>query len=129
MALRGGLLSKTILIVEDDPQVRALLKVVLSNEGFQVIEAEDGTRALDQIRKRRGRVAAVLTDIDMGRMNGTELAESVKAQFPTVPILFISALPVPLAELEQLIPGSAFVSKPFDAATLIKTVRKLIEQS
>ena len=71
----------------------------------------------------------MLTDIDMGRMDGMELAESVKAEFPTIPIMFISALPVPPAELERLIPGSAFVSKPFDGGALVKAVRKLIEQS
>ena len=122
-------MAKSILIVEDESQVRTLLELVLSTEGFDVIEAEDGARALTILRKRRGRVAAVLTDIDMGRMNGIELAESVKAEFPTIPILFISALPVPPAELERLVPGSAFVSKPFDGAALVKTVRKLIDQS
>ncbi len=122
-------MAKSILIVEDESQVRTLLELVLSTEGFDVIEAEDGTRALTLLRKRRGRVAAVLTDIDMGRMNGIEFAESVKAEFPTIPIMFISALPVPPADLDRLVPGSAFVSKPFDGAVLVNAVRNLIEQS
>ena len=53
MAWNGGPLPKPILIVEDESQVRALLELVLSNEGFDVIEAEDGTRALTILRRRR----------------------------------------------------------------------------
>ena len=121
-------MSESIVIVEDESQIRTLLKRVLSKEGFSVIEAEDGTRALPRIRKLRGRVAAVLTDIDMGRMNGIELAESLMAEFPAVPIVFISALPVPPAELERVVPGSAFVHKPFESGDVIKIVREVISK-
>jgi CheY-like chemotaxis protein len=115
-------MSKSIVIVEDDSQIRTLLKRVLAKEGFNIIEAEDGTRALPRIRKLRGRVAAVLTDIDMGRMNGLELAESLRAEFPTIAIIFLSALPVPPAELERVAPGSAFIHKPFESGDLVKAV-------
>jgi DNA-binding response OmpR family regulator len=118
---------KSLVIVEDDAQIRALLTHVLSNEGFDVVAAEDGAGALTRVRKRGGRFAAVLTDIDMGRMNGLELAQLVRAEFPAMPILFISGLPVPPTELAQLVPGSAFISKPFDGADLVKTIRKLID--
>ena len=121
-------MSKTILIVEDDVQVRDLLKLVLSAAGFELIEAEDGTRGLTMLRKHRGRVAAILTDVDMGRMNGIEFGELAREQFPEVPILFLSALPVPSAELQRAVPGSTFVSKPFDSAALVQTVRGLVEK-
>jgi two-component system chemotaxis response regulator CheY len=122
-------LSKSILIVEDDPQVRNLIKLVLAGEGFDLVEAEDGARGLSQILRNRGRFAAVLTDIDMGRMNGIEFAESVKEHYPAVPILFISALPVGPEELQRAAPGSTFIRKPFDSTALIQTVRTMVGKS
>lgn len=114
-----------ILVVEDEPQIRALLKTALTEEGFKVIEAQDGTVALKELWKRKGKVAILVTDVDMGRMNGLELAESARAQYPEVPILFVSGLPMQPAELERIAPRSAFVTKPFTVKTLIKAVRKL----
>jgi len=116
---------KPILIVEDETQVRSLLKVMLTEEGFEVVEAKDGTVALHELWKRRGNVAMLVTDIDMGRMGGIELAQSVRAQYPELPILFVSGLPMPPDEVEKIAPGSVLVTKPFDVATLVGAVRKL----
>src|SRR3979411_519403 len=117
---------KPILVVEDESQVRSLLKVLLAEQGFEVIEAKDGTGALHELWKRGGKVAMLVTDVDMGRMNGLELAQSVKSQFPALPILFVSGLPMLSSELERAAPGSALVTKPFDVATLAQAVRRLI---
>ena len=116
---------KPILIVEDETEVRSLLKVVLTEEGFEVVEAKDGTVALHELWKRRGNVAMLVTDIDMGRMNGIELAQSVRSQYPALPILFVSGLPMPPDEVERILPGGVLVTKPFDVATLVAAVRKL----
>lgn len=119
--------SRPILVVEDDQEIRSLLKVMLAESGFEVIAAKDGTGALHELRKRGGDVGLMVTDVDMGRMNGIELAGSVRSQYPAVPILFISGLPIPASELEAVAPGAVLVTKPFGAATLIQAVRKLIE--
>src|SRR3954465_9802112 len=97
---------KPILIVEDETPVRSLLKVMLTEEGFEVVEAKDGTVALNELWKRKGKVAMLVTDIDMGRMGGIELAESARLQYPTLPILFVSGLPMPPEEVERIAPGS-----------------------
>src|SRR4051795_8581300 len=96
---------KTILIVEDEEPVRSLLKVMLTEEGFEVVEAKDGTVALNELWKRRGNVAMLVTDIDMGRMGGIELAESARSHYPALPILFVSGLPMPPEEVERIAPG------------------------
>ena len=119
--------SRPILVVEDEQEIRSLLKVMLAESGFEVIAAKDGTGALHELRKRGGDVGLMVTDVDMGRMNGIELAGSVRSQYPAVPILFISGLPIPASELEAVAPGAVLVTKPFGAATLIQAVRKLIE--
>jgi CheY-like chemotaxis protein len=121
-----GQVAKPVLVVEDEQEVRSLLKLMLAESGFEVIVAKDGTAALHELWKRRGDVALVVTDIDMGRMNGLELAQSVQSEYPAVPILFVSGLPVPQSELEAVAPGTALVTKPFGPATLVEAVRKLI---
>ena len=65
-----GQVSKPILVVEDEQEVRSLLKLMLADSGFDVIVAKDGTGALHELRKRGGDVALMVTDVDMGRMNG-----------------------------------------------------------
>ena len=117
---------KPVLVVEDEQDVRSLLRVILSQAGFEVIVAEDGIDAFHELGKRRGDVALVVTDVDMGRMNGIEFAASVLTQYPAVPILFVSGLPIAPSELEAVVPGAVLLTKPFGAATLIQAVRKLI---
>jgi DNA-binding response OmpR family regulator len=121
-------ISKPILVVEDEQEVRSLLKLMLAESGFEVIVAKDGTSALHELHKRGGNVALMVTDVDMGRMNGLELAGSVRSEYPAVPILFVSGLPVPAGELEAVAPGMILVTKPFGPATLVQAVRKLIEE-
>ena len=117
---------KPILVVEDEPDVRSVLKAMLSEAGFEVIVAKDGASALHELWKRVGKVRILVTDVDMGRMGGMELAESVRSQYPAVPILFISGLPVAASELEKAAPGTFLLAKPFGAATLVEAVQKLI---
>jgi CheY-like chemotaxis protein len=120
------LAPKPILVVEDESQIRSLLKVMLAEQGFEIIEAKDGTAALHELWKCRGNVALLVTEVDMGRMNGLELAQSVRSQYPALPVLFVSGLPMPAAELERIAPGSFLVTKPFDVATLVQAVHKLM---
>ncbi len=115
-----------IVLVEDEPGVRSFIKTILTGAGYLVIEAADGTSAFHEIRERAGRIAALLTDIDMGRMGGVELAELIRSEYPFVPILFFSGLPIPPDNLERVAPGSGFLAKPFQAATLIEAVQKLV---
>jgi two-component system, cell cycle sensor histidine kinase and response regulator CckA len=121
-----GRVAKPILVVEDEQEVRSLLKLMLAESDFEVIVAKDGTAALHELWKRRGNVALVVTDVDMGRMNGLELAQSVRSEYPAVPILFVSGLPIPQSELEAVAPGTVLITKPFGPATLVQALRKLI---
>ena len=118
--------QKPILVVEDEPHVRSVLQAMLAEAGFEVIVAKDGTSAVHELRKRRGKVGLLVTDVDMGHMNGIELAQSVRSQYPAVPILFVSGLPIPQTELEAVAPGTVLLTKPFGAATLVEAIRKLI---
>src|SRR5690348_12669169 len=118
--------AKPILVVEDESQVGPLVKVMLAEQGFDVIDAQDETGAVRDLGKRKGKVAMLVTDVDMGRMGGLEFARSVRSQYPDLPVLFVSGLPMAANELEEAASGSILVTKPFDVATLTQAVRKLM---
>jgi two-component system cell cycle sensor histidine kinase/response regulator CckA len=114
--------SRTVLVVEDDPMVRALLSRLLATEGFTILAAADGEDALGVLHDN-GHVALVVTDIRMPNMDGLELARHLAARTPAPPLLFISGFA--LAVGEQL-PG-LFLAKPFKPDELVAAVRSLLD--
>jgi DNA-binding response OmpR family regulator len=119
-------MPKPILIVDDEPQIRSMLKKLLSRNGFETIESADGQSALSTVRNRSGDIAALIADVETTGISGTELARVVRAEFPTVPILLMSAIPNWGDELDQNGPESGFVQKPFDPATFMRKLRNLL---
>ena len=115
-----------ILIVDNEPQVLSLMSRLLSRQGFQVIEAHDGPSALAAVRERDGKVAALLTDIDMEGMSGIALARIITTEFPNTPVLFVTAVATSGEELRLDVPNCGFVQKPFDPAILVRSLRILM---
>jgi DNA-binding response OmpR family regulator len=118
------MLTLPILVVDDEPQVRLLIRAVLSKRGFRIMEATDGASALSILRDLHGAIALVITDYSMPGFNGDVLAQLVKAQFPIIPVLLVSA--------DENAPGcasgDAFVAKPFPLAKLMEAVRLLLSR-
>jgi CheY-like chemotaxis protein len=104
-----------VLVVDDEPQIRLLVKTLLSEEGFESIEASDGCSAFATLRKLDGAISLLLTDIEIpgSPMNGIELAGAVRSEFPEVPVLFVSGQS-PTTDLNSAAPRNEFVKKPFD---------------
>ena len=121
---------KPVLLVDDEPQIRLLVKTLLSEEGFESIEASDGCGAFATAKRLDGAISLLLTDIDMpgSPMNGIELARAVKSEFPDVPILLVSGQR-PATDLDSVAPGNVFVKKPFDPRVFADTARKLVTQA
>ncbi len=116
-----------ILIVDDDPQIRLLINKLLARQGFQVIEAHDGCSALAALRKSGGAVGALLTDIEMAGMSGIDLARRMASEFPTIPILMMSASDISEEALRCAVPRYAlFVRKPFNGRSFIQSFQKLV---
>jgi CheY-like chemotaxis protein len=113
-----------ILVVDDEAQVRCLLKRILVCHGFTVVEADDGTSALGKVREMGGHIAGLITDIDMTGMTGIDLAKRVASEFPKIPILFVSSA---APESTKAVAGSAFLAKPFHPATLVDAVQRLVQ--
>ncbi|MBV9572793.1 MAG: response regulator [Acidobacteriales bacterium] len=84
----------TLLIVDDDPGVRELYRLLLASYGYRVIAADSGHQALDFFHSKSD-IAAVVTDYEMPGMNGAEFAAVVKRFNPRMPVIMVSGSPPP----------------------------------
>jgi PAS domain S-box-containing protein len=117
----------TILLVEDEPGVRAVAKKILGRLGYRVVEAANGADALFLWTIHRSRVKLVLTDAVMPLMGGRELAERLREVGADVPVLFMSGY----ADGErggEVPAGAPLIGKPFSAETLRERVGALLRE-
>jgi len=123
--LRGG--QSTILVVEDEPQVRRLLVEVLSGLGYRVLEADSGPAALQLLAQHRDELDLVVTDVVMPGINGVDLVEQLKAHVPSLRVLFVSGYPGDkLADSGWSPEAGPLVSKPFTRAKLAQAVLEVL---
>ncbi|MBI4914949.1 MAG: GAF domain-containing protein [Acidobacteria bacterium] len=123
----GG--SETILVVEDEAEVRRIVLEVLAGLGYRVLEASDGVEALEQLRSGTARVDLVITDVIMPRMGGRELFEAAAALTWRPRFLFSSGYGETL--VNSGVAGSeraAFIAKPYGIDDLARKVRELLER-
>jgi two-component system, cell cycle sensor histidine kinase and response regulator CckA len=119
--------ERTILVVEDADPIRKLVCTMLSQDGYQCLEARDGTEAL-QVVERAPELHLVLTDVVMPHMGGAELARHLSVLRPEVRIIFMSGYAEdPLVRRIEQAPA-IFLPKPFTAATLTGKVREVLEK-
>jgi signal transduction histidine kinase len=114
--------GETILVVEDEDPVRTLLRRILVEHGYHVLEARDGADGLRRLREHRGEIHLLLTDMVMPEMTGPELAKQVAAQRPGTRVLFMTGY----TEHDPA-GASALLHKPFSSATLLGHVRRLLD--
>ncbi len=119
----GG--AEVVLLVEDDEAVRAGIRAVLVGAGHDVLEAADGYAALRRLEATADAVHVLLTDLVMPQMSGRELARRARALRPALPILFVSGYAPPTDVVFG--PGETFLPKPFDAAGLLATLRRVLD--
>jgi signal transduction histidine kinase len=124
--LPGG--SETILMVEDNTEVRAMLRAFLRRQGYTVLEAESGFEALQVSEHHGGPLQLLLTDVVLPQMPGPELAKGVASVHPEVRVLFMSGYNARnLLEHGIKDPGGAFIQKPFTTDALAKLIRNLLD--
>ena len=114
----------TILIVEDEEEVRALTREVLEMHGFAVLEALDAADALRLGETHPGRLDLLITDVVMPRMSGPELARRLRARRPELRVLCMSGYPERVAADAE--PWTAWLQKPFGPDGLIAKVRECL---
>jgi signal transduction histidine kinase/CheY-like chemotaxis protein len=120
--------NETVLLVEDEEQVRNLTRTMLSRQGYRILEAGSGADALQLARQHPGFIHLLLTDIVMPHMSGVELAREMHAVRPEIRVLFMSGYTDnALAEQRLLTDDMGFIHKPFSSAALQKKVRQTLE--
>ncbi|HLH17784.1 MAG TPA: response regulator [Bryobacteraceae bacterium] len=113
-----------ILVAEDDPIVRNLIRLMLSKEGYAVLTANDGQEALEICEGFRHRIDLLLTDVRMPRMDGVTLAERVRRERPDIKIIVMSGETANIISKENV--REAFLRKPFIPPTLLQCVQRVL---
>jgi len=120
--------KETILLVEDEPTLRELVRRFLERHQYTVLEAEGGRAALDIVAQYTGRIHLLLTDIVMPDMNGRELARRLLRLRPGTPVIYMSGYTErTIQQNGELEPGLAFLQKPFTEEVLTEKVQAVLE--
>jgi CheY-like chemotaxis protein len=126
-AAPGARIPRVILLVEDDPVVRHVVRLLLELEGDVILEAKDGEEALTILQGHAGRLDLLLTDVMMPGLSGAEVCDRVRAGRPGLPTLFISGFyPEAVFPNQRLPEASAFLAKPFMPEELMDAVDDLL---
>jgi CheY-like chemotaxis protein len=121
--------GETVLVVEDDPEVRNLAVALHRNLGYGIVEAATGAGALEQLRSATD-VSLLLTDIVLaGGMNGRELAAEVERRASGIPVLYMSGYSEDaIMHHSRLDTGTELLHKPFRRADLAQAVRRSLDR-
>jgi PAS domain S-box-containing protein len=116
--------TETILLVEDEDEVRPVLEQILSGKGYRVLTASSGDEAIATARRYVGVIDLLLTDVTMPRMKGPELAERILALRPETRVVYMSGYnDEAIAET-----GRICLQKPFSPVTLAQTLRAVLDE-
>ncbi len=126
IATRRG--NECVLLVEDEPAVRRLVQRVLTEQGYRVLEASNGSEALEVASRCGPEIDAVVTDVVMPRLGGPELVRRLRAEHSSLGALFMSGYPGEHDDAdEKPMPEGERIMKPFAASTLLSRLRKVLD--
>ncbi len=119
--------SQTVMIVEDDAATRRLYRFFLANNGYTVLEAEDGQAALERLADNPCDV--IITDMNMPRMGGIEMVRTLREQNSAVHIIMVTAFGTPDTEKMATRAGvNEYLTKPFDFEELENRVKMFFDR-
>lgn len=124
---RASSQPRTILIVDDEVKMRAILSLWLTRHGFAVLEAECGEEALRICKESEGPIHLLLVDVVMPGMSGVELAPQIMALRPDIKVILMSGYRDDQIFLNAALnPNTPFFHKPFTFEALIEKVQELL---
>ncbi|MGB2635884.1 MAG: PAS domain S-box protein [Candidatus Acidiferrum sp.] len=115
--------TETVLLTEDEQDVREIAREFLESGGYSVIEAKDGAEAIQLAAKHRGKIQLLVTDMVMPGMTGQELAVRLQSEHPGLCVVFMSGYSEHAAtEMANADPSVRLLTKPFSRAAILRTV-------
>lgn len=120
--------AETILLVEDQAEVRRYARKMLRQQGYKVLDARSGPEALRVWKRRQGSIDMLLTDVIMPQMSGRELAQDLQAQRPQLKVLYMSGYADDVIARHGILdPATELLQKPFTPDSLGRKVRSLFD--
>ena len=118
----------TVLVVDDDPLVRGIIRDVLQSDGYSVLDARFNSEALVVLRQYQGPIHLMIADVMMPGINGRELAEMLAPSRPTMKVIYVSGYPEEVVREKLNTPEMmTFLQKPFRADDLLRKVRETLQ--
>ena len=116
--------TATVLVVDDDPSMRTLLRRMLERTGFAVVTAVNGRDGIDRFPEQP--VDIVVTDMMMPVLDGADLIRELRSKWPDVRIIAISGVEYPYLRMALGCGAKATLRKPVEAARLVETVQRIL---
>ncbi len=120
-----------VLVVDDEPDVRKVVRMTLEKAGYHVIEAEDGKQAIDEIRKEEHALTldVIITDIRMPNMNGIDVIEYYRKEWSSIPLVVLTGFPdIDMATGLLQYGVVDYLVKPVEGGKLRAAVNKAMNQ-
>jgi two-component system, cell cycle sensor histidine kinase and response regulator CckA len=119
--------NETILLAEDEPSVRELIRKILTEQGHTVLAARNGREALELAQGHEGPIQLVLSDVVMPEMGGSEFVRALVDLRPSIKVLYVSGYPNDEVLHRGIAQSATFVAKPFAPDDLIRKVREVLD--
>lgn len=121
--------NETILLVEDEPALLALSRHILHKQGYKVLEATQGEKAIKIAEQHEGKIHLLVTDVVMPGMSGRQIAERITVQRPEIKVLYLSGYTNDAVVRHGVLQSdTAFLQKPYTPSTLAQKVREVLDQ-
>ena len=112
----------TVLVADDEPDVREYVRTVLLRNGYEVLEAKDGLEAYELVQRLSGGIQLLVVDVEMPGMDGLTLGQKLEVEHPAIKVLYTTGF---IWKPSEHSPGLRFLSKPFLPDVLIRCVQDL----
>lgn len=120
--------TETILICEDDLQVRGLMKEILEKAGYEIIEAEDGEDSIRIFNQHKDRLHLLILDVVMPKKNGKEVYDEIKKAKPDIKVVFVSGYSADIIHKKGIMEeGMEFISKPISPGDFLAKIRDVLD--